>query len=227
MTVVNGVRTALILAPHPDDEVLGCGGTMARLIAQGCEVHVAIVTRGRPPYFSDEQTRRVKEEARAAQASLGVQNLHHLEFPAAALDGVPHQDLNRAIGDLVRDVSPDILFLPFIGDIHVDHQLIFTSGMVAARPRSPDFPAKVLAYETLSETNWNAPYVSSGFAPNLFIDISDHLEAKLAAFRCYASQVQEFPNERSVEAIEALARLRGATVHRRAAEAFVLLRELA
>ena len=107
------------------------------------------------------------------------------------------------------------MLLPFMGDVHVDHQLIFQSAMVAARPHQAAYPETILAYETLSETNWNAPYLTPGFLPNVFIDITDTLDLKLKAMRMYGSQLRASPHERSVEALKALATLRGATVHRR------------
>jgi len=226
MAILDRITRALVIAPHPDDEILGCGGTIARLAKMGREVHVGIVTRGVPPRFSPEATETVRREATRAHETLGVSRTHWLGLPAAELDQVPHADLNQAMGALLADVVPDTVFLPFIGDIHLDHQLVFTSALVAVRPRAMTFPQRVYAYETLSETNWYAPYVTPGFHPNVFVDISETRDLKVDAFRQYQSQVQQFPNERSVEAIEALAALRGATVHRAAAEAFVLLREV-
>lgn len=223
---IAAIARALILAPHPDDEVLGCGGTIARLAALGCDVHVAILTRGAPPRFNVRQSDAVRAEACAAHSALGVTETHWLDFPAAELDRVPHADLNAAIGGLVGAIAPDALFLPFVGDIHLDHQRIFHSAMVAARPNRAVYPARIYAYETLSETNWNAPGLTPAFVPNVFVDISDFIAAKLAAFACYRSQVQAFPAERSPEALAALARLRGATVHRAAAEAFMLIRDV-
>lgn len=214
----------LIIAPHPDDEVLGCGGTMARLADAGVRVEVAIVTEGKPPRYSGEGVERVRREAAAAHALLGVSFTHFLDLPAAELDSVPHADLNAAIGALINEAKPDAIFLPFVGDIHLDHQLVFRSAMVAARPRQQSYPRMILAYETLSETNWAAPYVEPIFAPTVYIDIAATLDRKLAAFAAYASQCCAFPNERSPEAIRALALLRGATVHRQAAEAFFLVR---
>jgi LmbE family N-acetylglucosaminyl deacetylase len=149
-----------------------------------------------------------------------------MPFPAAMVDTIAHSQVNESLSVLVREVAPDTLFLPFAGDLHLDHQLIFLSGLVASRPNREQYPRRLLAYETLSETNWNAPYLSPPFAPNLYIDIGDMLERKLEAMACYASQLRPAPNERSIEALRALARLRGAAVHRHAAEAFVLLREV-
>jgi len=216
----------LVVAPHPDDDVLGCGGTMARLADKGQDVHVAIITAGRPPRFGREDVAQVRVEAEAAHRLLGVTQTHFGDFPAAELDRVAHADLNARIEELIRLVKPETVFLPFVGDLHLDHKLVFRSVLVAARPRSADYPRRILAYETLSETGWAAPYLDPAFAPNLFVDIAASLESKIAAFQCFVSQCRAFPDERSPEALRALAQLRGANVHREAAEAFVLLREV-
>ncbi|BCP53913.1 PIG-L domain-containing protein [Kaistia sp. 32K] len=216
----------LVIAPHPDDEILGAGGTMARLARAGQEVFVAVVTSGQPPDFSAEQVTRVQGEAARAHALLGVRQTLWLGQPAAQLFDTPHAQLNAALRKVVLDLNPTTLIIPFVGDIHADHQLTFLSAMVAARPHQAEFPATILAYETLSETNWNAPYVTPGFLPNVFIDVNETLTTKIEAMQMFASQLRPFPHERSVEALTALAMLRGASVHCRAAEAFVLVRHV-
>ena len=219
-------RRVLVIAPHPDDEVLGAGGTIARLSDAGAEVVVGIVTKGAPPLFAEAAVEEVRCEAQAAHAHLGIARTVFLSQPAARLDEVPHYRLNQALGELLRAVAPDTLLLPFVGDIHLDHQLIFLSGLVAARPRGIDCPRRILCYETLSETNWNAPLISPTFAPNVFVDVSAQLERKLEAMSLYRSQQRDFPHERSLATIRALAMLRGSTVHRTAAEAFMLVRQV-
>src|SRR3546814_1154815 len=109
MSALENVRRALVIAPHPDDEILGCGGTIARLCAAGVEVHVAIVTRGKPPRFDAAHVRRVEEEARAAHDFLGVTRSHFLDFPAAGLDQVSHAEINGGIGRLVQEIYPETL----------------------------------------------------------------------------------------------------------------------
>jgi LmbE family N-acetylglucosaminyl deacetylase len=217
-------RPALIVAPHPDDEVLGVGGTMARLAGEGRPVHVVIVTSGQPPKFDADQTRTLRTEVETAHACLGVAETHWLGFPAAELAEQAHGALNAALGRLIGALAPGLVFAPHPGDIHMDHQLTFLSTLVACRPHQHNYPAAIAAYETLSETNWNAPYLTSAFVPNLFVDISDNLADKLAAFALFESQARAAPHERSVEALRALATLRGATIHRPAAEGFVLVR---
>jgi len=169
----------LIMAPHPDDEVLGCGGTIARLTEAGSTVDVAIVTVGKPPRYDRAGVEQLRAEATAAHALLGVGTTHYLDLPAAELDGVPHADLNAAIGRLIDTARPDTIFVPFVGDIHLDHQLVFRSTMVAARPRQATYPRTILAYETLSESNWSAPYVEPMFAPTVYVDIEATLDRKL------------------------------------------------
>lgn len=226
MSLIDRIGTALVLAPHPDDEVLGCGGVIARLTAAGKAVDVAIATRGMAPAFPPEQVAQVLAEAKEAHQSLGVRKTHFLDFPAAALDRVPQAELNAGVRKVVLEVQPDTIFVPFVGDIHVDHQLVFNAAMVASRPAGGFRPCRILAYETLSETNWSAPYLSPPFTPNVFLSIDGFLDRKIAAFEKFASQCKAFPNERSVRALTALAELRGACVHVPAAEAFVLVREI-
>ena len=220
------MKTILVLAPHPDDEILGCGGTIAKFAQQGCNVYIANMTTGFEPRFSKEELNLVRQGAKKAHDFLGVKETYYLDFPAAELDTVQHADLNAKVAEVIKQIKPDMLFLPFIGDIHLDHQLVFNSALVAARPVSDNYPKTIYAYEVLSETNWNAPYLTPSFQPNVFIDISDFLEKKLKAFSYFENQRKEFPSERSLESIEYLAKLRGSQVHCKAAEAFVLIREV-
>ena len=215
----------LVIAPHPDDEVLGVGGTIARLAHEGHDVFVTIVTHGDPSMFGPVFIEQGRQEALKAQRLLGVRETIFLEgFPAALLDTVPHSRLNEALRKVLHDLKPEILFIPFNGDVHLDHRLIFESALVAARPNSAQQVQTIYAYETLSETNWNAAPLTPGFLPNTYFDISAFLEVKLEAMNIYQTQLKRFPHERSLEVIRALGRLRGAAVGFKAAEAFVLIR---
>lgn len=216
----------LVIAPHPDDEVLGPGGTVARLARDGAEVHVVIVTKATPPLYDEEYLARSRESAKAAHDVLGVKATHFLSFPAAALDTVPHSALNAELRAVVVDVAPDTVLVPFDGDVHMDHRLVFASALVCCRPQPGSTVRRIYAYETLSESNWNAAYLTPAFQPNVFVDIADHLETKMRAMACYGDELKEFPHERSLVGLRALAMLRGATVGLHAAEAFVLIREV-
>lgn len=220
------MSTVLVIAPHPDDEVLGVGGTMLHHLAQGDAVHVVICTRGDAVDFGAEQVETVQREARQAHEFLGVTGSHFLDLPAARLDTVPGADVNAAVCQVFEEVAPDVVYLPHVGDVHRDHQVLFQAAVVAARPTGDACPKRILAYETVSETNWFAAPMTPAFVPNVFVDISSHLDRKVEAFAIYASQLRSAPHERSVEALRALATLRGHTVHLPAAEAFMLVREV-
>ncbi len=216
----------LIIAPHPDDEILGCGGTIARLSHEGDDVYVAILTKAGPPLFEAAAVEQGRKDALSAHKLLGVRETFFCDLPAAHLDTIPHSKINETIGAIFKKLQPKRIFIPFWGDIHLDHQNAFLAALVAARPNQANYPVQIYAYETLSETNWHAPFATLGFQPNVFIDISDFLELKLQAFSLHTSQVKTFPHERSLKALQALATLRGSTVHRHAAEAFILIREV-
>ena len=222
----SGSGSILVIAPHPDDEILGAGGTISKLCKAGREVHVCVVTSGRLPLFTAAQTERVRDETAKAHAFLNVKQTHWLGLPAAELTEVPARELNATIGKLVSQLSPFALLIPHVGDIHIDHQLVHLSAMVAARPHQEEFPKLILSYETLSETNWNTPGTTPAFTPNVFVDISEDLEQKLDAFAMFESQARSAPHERSIETLRALATLRGAAVHKVAAEAFMLIRHV-
>jgi LmbE family N-acetylglucosaminyl deacetylase len=219
-------KKILVIAPHPDDEILGVGGTIARFAAEKAEVYIAVITKGYPPDYPEKISQIGRREALAAHQILGVKETIFLTFPAARLDTIPHQEVNSQIFELIKKFQPDTLFIPFYGDIHMDHQRVFLSSLVAGRPNNPYAPKAIYTYETLSETNWNAPYLTTNFVPNVFVDISPYLEIKMEAMRMYASQIKTFPNERSEESLRALATLRGSTVNHFAAEAFYLVRQV-
>ena len=219
-------KRILVLAPHPDDELLGVGGTIARAVTEGDAVFVAILTKGYPPQYTEQFDAETRDQVLRAHESLGVKDTTMLSIPTASVDMVPQQEVNAELAKLFDQHHPDIIYIPFVGDIHRDHQLLSHSALVAARPPASSAPTTIYAYETLSETNWNAPYLTPGFHPNVFVDISNFLDAKLRAMDYVKTQLKEFPHERSLAALEALAKLRGASIHRLAAEAFVLIRQI-
>lgn len=217
---------ALVVATHPDDEVLGCGGAMARHSGQGDEVHVLVVTRGIPEMFPPEQIAETRDELCAAHRILGVASAHFLDFPAPRLDIVPRHELADAMSKVIQSLRPSVVYLPHGGDIHADHQAVYQATLVAARPVNACPVRQLLCYETLSETEWGPTFGASAFVPNVFVDISDYLECKLEAMSCYHTQLKNPPHPRSLRAIEALAQLRGSTVSLQAAEAFMLVRQI-
>jgi LmbE family N-acetylglucosaminyl deacetylase len=219
-------KNILIIAPHPDDEVLGCGATIAKYASLGHTLYVLVATRGSKNLYTDDRIENVRNEALNAHNVLGVTKTFFLDFPAPELDTVPISDISREISKIIAEFKINVLFLPHRGDIHNDHKVIFNAGLVAARPVGNYTVKDIYCYETLSETEWAAPFADDAFIPNLYIDISDSMHLKIEAIKCFKSQLKEFPNPRSIETIEALAKFRAATVGFKSAEAFMIIRQI-
>jgi len=220
------VSCILIVAPHPDDEVLGCGGVIARHVAASDDVYVVIVSKGAPDVFQSEFVEQGRQEAAAANKVLGTKRMFFLDFPAPRLDSVPTSTLADALKGVVVQVQPATVYLPHHGDLHGDHKAVYWATLVASRPNGGFFPRRLLCYETPSETEWGAPIASDAFVPTVFADVSQYLGVKLEAMKCYGSQLAPSPRARSLASIEALARVRGSTIGVPAAEAFGLVREV-
>lgn len=219
----------LVVAPHPDDETIGMGGTIAKLAAAGAAVTVAVATgpgEGDHPFIPPEAFATVRAEAAEAHRILGVTETIYGNLPAVGVAEVPLWDRNAELDRLVRTVRPEVLFCPFPYDVHADHRELFHSLTVAWRPITDTARAirAILCYEVLSETHWNAPYLEPGFLPTMACDITETLSTKLTALRAYASQIPDPPHARSLQTIEALAHLRGGQFGMHAAEGFVLIR---
>ena len=190
-------KNILVVAPHCDDEILGCGGTMAKHIASGNHVYVAIVTNGHlgaPELFSKKGTEKVRDEALQAHQYLGVKQTIFLDFPAVNLDAIPAYKLSLALSNVIKEFAIDTMFIPHRGDIHKDHRVTYEAALVAARPINNCTVKRIYAYETLSETEW--------------------------------AQIKQFPHSRSPEIIRVLSNYRGATVGFPNAEAFMLIRSI-
>ena len=220
------MKRILAIAPHPDDEILGCGGTLARHVRNGDQVYVVIVTRGTPKLYKDQQIENVRNEARAAHRIIGVKETVFLDFHAPELDVTSQADISRALSKYIQQFKIDCLYLPHRGDIHHDHTAVFNGGLVAARPVGDYTVQQIYAYETLSETEWAPPFGDDAFIPTHFVDVTASLSTKMEALNCFKSQVREFPNPRSLEGVEALAKFRGATVGVSRAEAFMTVRTI-
>lgn len=206
---IHTAKRVMVIAPHPDDETLGVGGTIAKYSTQGAEVFVLMVSGHLPPLYSRENYNKTVYEAEAAFELLGVSQSNFLEIPATMIDDRPLHEVNGEILKIVNEFCPQIVFCPY-PDRHVDHRLIFDSAMVATRPIGVGRDIEIVAaYETLSETHWNAPHIEPNFTPNWVIDITEEIDIKLDALRCYESQIPNFPGARSIESVEALAKFRG------------------
>ena len=202
-------KRVMVVAPHPDDETLGVGGTIAKYSAQGADIFVLIVSGHLPPLYSRKDYDKTVHEAQSALKLLGVSQSEFLEIPATMINSKPLHKVNGRISKIINDFKPHIVFCPY-PDRHIDHRLIFDSVMVATRPVGVGRDIEILAaYETLSETHWNAPHIEPNFTPNWVVDITEQIDNKLDALSCYKSQISDFPGPRSIEAVEALAKFRG------------------
>lgn len=209
----------LVFAPHNDDEVLGVGGTICKYSKSGHSVYVCEVTSG-------SKYRLMQEEAKLAHQVMGVKKSFFLNLPVVKLKNLDPAEINEKIDEIVKSVKPDVVFTPFIGDMHLDHREVTESVLVAVRPIVDSSVKTVYMYETLSETGWNLPSSERSFIPDTWIDISDTIYTKIKAMECYSSQIKAYPNPRSKEGIEALAMYRGSTVNFRYAESFMLVRNI-
>ncbi len=209
----------LVFAPHNDDEVLGVGGTIRKYADRGHSVYVCEVTSG-PKY------KLMQEEAGKAHKVMRVKESIFLNLPVVKLKNFDSVEMNAAIAKVVFDVKPDIVFIPFIGDIHMDHREVTESALVALRPANNSSVKTIYMYETLSETGWNLPNSERSFIPDTYIDVTSTFEKKIEAMQCYKSQIKEYPNPRSVQSMRALAMYRGSTVNVEYAESFMLVRNI-
>ena len=213
-----------MVAAHPDDETLGVGGTIAKHSGNGDTVKVLVVSGHLPPLYTRADYETTIKEAARAFGILGVAESEFLEIPTGTVGSQPVGSVNGRIARVIEEFRPEIVLCPF-PDRHIDHRLVFESVMVATRPRDAGLGITLLAaYETLSETHWNAPQIEPNFVPNLVVNISDQIERKMSALKCYASQIPAFPGARSAEAVEALAKFRGTQAGFAFGEGFQIIR---
>ena len=206
---ISSGSSILIIAPHPDDEILGLGGTISKLSSQGHKVTILTVSGHLPPLYKEEVFEEHKSQAIQAHNIVGAYESIFLEIPATFVKDQTIAGLNGKIYEVLKNTQPQIVFLPF-PDRHIDHQVIFESCMVVIRPLHDGKCVELAAsYEVLSETHWNAPAIEPVFNPNITVDITDHIENKLSALACFKDEIMPFPGPRSIEAVEALAKFRG------------------
>ncbi|MBM9538347.1 PIG-L deacetylase family protein [Desulfobulbus alkaliphilus] len=218
-------KTTLIIAAHTDDEALGCGGTIALLVAGGDDVHAVFMADGvnsRPTAHSHDHEQRM-EAARQAQKILGIETIHYLDFPDNRMDGLPLLDVVQPLERIIHECSPDVIYTHHCGDLNIDHRIAHQAVLTACRPQ-PGFCVKeIYGFEVLSSTDW-AFARQDAFVPTVFVDISAYLPTKLKALQAYQSEMRPAPHTRSIQHAELLARHRGYTVGVDAAEAFEAIR---
>ena len=229
----NEMKQVLVVAAHPDDEVLGCGGTIARHADAGDQVQVLIVAEGATSRLQHRHRIEASYElsvlAKAAQAAgsiLGAAGVELLDLPDNRLDSIDRLDLIKQIENRIDRHKPEVVYVHHCGDVNVDHRRLHEAVVTACRPTPGHVVKKLLSYEVASSTEWQPPDSGPQFRPNYFVNISNQWERKRKALTTYVSEMRDWPHARSIDAIEHMARWRGAQVGVYAAEAFCLLREI-
>jgi N-acetylglucosamine malate deacetylase 1 len=214
-------RRVLVIAAHPDDELLGCGGTIALHVRAGDRVTAAIVCEGESLRYGRQGVGQQGHAQRAAQ-TLGVSDSRLLGFPDQRLDTITLTEVISALSKVVSEVRPQVVYCQFGGDVNRDHQLVFQAVLVATRPTERSIES-IYAFDTASSTEWAYP---RSFQPDTWIDISSTLELKLQAMACYESEVRDYPHPRSLEALRNRAKAWGNQSCMDAAEVFMTVRRL-
>lgn len=227
-------KNILVVAAHPDDEVLGCGGTVARHADAGDDIHILIMAEGATSRTVagaenvdyTENLKALRSAAAEAANILGANPPVFAEFPDNRMDTVPLLDVTQRIEQMIAETKPNIVYTHHGGDLNVDHRVVHQAVLTACRPLPNSAVRAVYAFETVSSTEWASPEDAAPFRPARFVDIAGQLERKLAALGAYEMEMRPTPHARSLDNVTALATHRGAGAGLTAAEAFIVLREI-
>jgi len=224
-------RVVLVIAAHPDDEVLGCAGTLVRHTRTGDQVHIAFLTdgvssRGREQMALGPEILRRRASASKAASIIGAKPPHFLDFPDQRLDSIPLIEIVQSIERLAGPLQPEMIYTHSVDDLNIDHRLACAAVLTAFRPTPNQSVSAIYGFEVLSSTEWNFGRPNAEFRPARYVCISDVLKQKISALEAYDEEMRQFPHPRSYDAVRALAALRGSTVGVKAAEAFSVLREV-
>jgi len=220
----------LIIGAHPDDEVLGCGGTIARHALQGDEVYCLMLGEGVTSRYHQrgqakkEELKQLKLEAEQAANILGIKKVFFRNFPDNRLDTVPLLDIVKAIEEVKGEVKPNAVYTHHQGDLNIDHQITFRAVLTACRPVKNETAKEIYCFEVPSSTEWNSGDAQNYFMPNVFVDVTETFDKKIEALNAYRIESREYPHPRSPQALEIIARRWGISIGRELVEAFKLVR---
>jgi LmbE family N-acetylglucosaminyl deacetylase len=224
--------SVLVVAAHPDDEILGCGGTMARLTREGQEVRIAILAEGMSSRYAHregadrQQLQHLHARAQQAADKVGAKELVLCKLPDNRLDTVPLLDVVKLVEELVVRFRPEIIYTHHPGDLNVDHGVVHRAVLTATRPTAGQCVSEIYTFEVPSSTEWAFQQLQPAFRPNVFVDITETLETKIEALACYDTETRKFPHPRSAEALRAIATRWGSVAGLPAVEAFELIRSV-
>jgi LmbE family N-acetylglucosaminyl deacetylase len=227
------MANVLVVAAHPDDEVLGCGGTIARRAAMGDTITIAFLAQGATSRASKGDTssyqrevKQLRKSSKKAAGLLGAKEVIHFDFPDNRMDSVDLLDIVKTVEECMETYEPEIIYTHHVGDLNVDHIQVAKAVLTAARPLPRSLISEVYSFEVLSSSEWGLGPADEFFHPTCFVEISPFWEKKLQAMSAYETEICEFPHPRSAETIRALAAIRGSQAGLKAAEGFVLLRRI-
>ena len=217
----------LVIAPHPDDETLGCGGTLLKHIAAKDSVSWLIVTRGHEPQWSKDLLDSKEHEISLVSDAYNFEKVYRLNHPTMRMDSLAQDAVIAGFSKVVDEAKPECIYLNHSGDVHTDHRIIFESVVSAIKPfnSARHGVKRILSYETPSSTD-AAPVNFGPFQPTIFSDITPFIERKLEIMSLYKTEIQQYPLPRALESLRALARYRGSTIGLEYAESFMLVREV-
>lgn len=221
------MNNVLLIAVHPDDETLGCGGTILKHKANGDSVHWLIVTSIKEENgFAASVVEARQQEIKTVSSMYGFDGVYDLDFPTMQLDALPFSRLIGSISDVVGQVEPNIIYLPFKSDVHTDHQIAFKAAYSCTKSFRYPSIKKIVMMETLSETEFAPGTKEDSFIPNMFVDTTSFIDRKIEIMKHYKTEIGQYPFPRSERNIRALATFRGATAGCEYAESFMILKEI-
>jgi LmbE family N-acetylglucosaminyl deacetylase len=216
----------VVVAAHPDDEVLGAGATLARHVREGDEVYAVVLADGARSRYHEEMVAQLREGGRAAARHIGFGSVQFEDFPDQRLEQVPLIELTQRLEVILAQFRPDVVYTHFRGDVNADHAAVATATWTACRPYRMPRLRLIAAFETPSSTEWSSVADGVAFRPTLFVDVSTTLECKLAAMSCYRSELRDYPHPRSLRALRERAAYWGSLAGLKAAEPFLVLRDI-
>jgi LmbE family N-acetylglucosaminyl deacetylase len=216
----------LVIAAHPDDEALGCGGTMARHADEGDQVYALFMTDGVGARGKKQDKSSRRKACDKAGKILGIKKTFHENFPDNAMDTVALLNVTKSIEKIIKQINPSIIYTHHAGDLNIDHSIVAIAVMTACRPVPESNIKSIFGFEVLSSTEWNAPCAAKAFIPSHFVNIEEYFPVKMKALQSYGIEMRPFPHARSYESVEALVTSRGTQVGLKKAEAFSVLRTI-
>ncbi len=222
------MKKILIVAAHPDDEVLGCFATVAKLIQEGYEAYTLILSGGKTSRgeINKKELELLKKEMEKANNVIGIKKVFQANFPDNSFDSVSLLDIVKEIEKIKNKIKPEIIFTHHIGDMNIDHQITHKAVLTATRPMQGECVKTIYAMEIPSSTEWNSYSAETIFIPNIFFEVEKTIDLKIEAMSKYQSELREYPHPRSLQHIKELAKVSGNKVGLNYCENFILVRGL-